>query len=601
MISKQVALDLLSKYKVSNLLTAIFACSSVAFTYLIYSEIVHIDTTSSPDPNAVMSFMLLDLISLLGLAVLLVRKVFRRWIGSKYDGSGTRLQNRIVLMFCLVAVVPTIVMSIFSDYFFNFGMQSWFDKKVNTALMQSVEVGQAYIAEHRIQMKSTAVSIVDDLGEMYYKLIHDPELFNKVLNAQAEMRSLDEAIVFQPETNSVLAQTSMSFALSFASIAPHLIEKADKGEVVEIKTDPTKIRMLIKLQEYSDSYLLIGRLIDKKIIDHIDKTHGAASEYMRLKTNIIALQIKFSLIFILGALILLFIAIISGMLFAANIVKPIKRLVLATELVKQGDLSASVPEGPKDDELSILSAAFNRMVKQIDHQQKDLIVAQRALAWSDVARRVAHEIKNPLTPIQLSAERLGKKFASQVHDSEEFRTYVDTILRHAQDIGKIVADFVSFAKMPNPTFKVVDLVKVIKDLVDSRRIINDQITYHFNSQFDKLEFICDITQINQVMLNLLKNAEEALEVVQEKSITIQIELNNNLLSLVVSDSGLGISPDMIDRITEPYVTTRTKGTGLGLAIVQKIIQDHAGVLEISNDNGAKIKLVFDMDQLSKKI
>ena len=128
-------------------------------------------------------------------------------------------------------------------------------------------------------------------------------------------------------------------------------------------------------------------------------------------------------------------ATIWGRAFAERIVKPIRELVIAAEKVKGGDLSVQVPlVGLKKDEIKVLSSSFNRMVSQIDRQQKDLVVAQRSLAWSDVARRVAHEIKNPLTPIQLSAERLLKKYKCEVSDQESFEKYLNNILRHSNDI-----------------------------------------------------------------------------------------------------------------------------------------------------------------------
>jgi two-component system nitrogen regulation sensor histidine kinase NtrY len=188
-------------------------------------------------------------------------------------------------------------------------------------LDQSVSVGEAYIAEHTLQLKETAISISDDLSDMYYSLIHNPDVFTKVINAQVELRSLDEAIVFQKDTNTILAQSSFSFSLSFVNIPNHLLEKADNGEVVQVSSDPSKIRVLIKIKDYNDTYLLIGRLVDTKIIDHIDKTNGAAREYKLLKDQMFAMQVKFSMIFILMSLLLLSAAIIWGRKFAEKIRK----------------------------------------------------------------------------------------------------------------------------------------------------------------------------------------------------------------------------------------------------------------------------------------
>lgn len=607
MKSLHATINILRKYKASDCLTALFALVLLLFAYLTYASITSADNLYGPNPNIVINFLLVDLISLFGFVILATRKLFKKWLGRKYDGAGVRLQNRTMLVFCLVVAIPTITISVFSCYFFNFGIQSWFGQKVEAVLDQSVKVGESYAEHSVIQMKETAVSVADDLINMPYHILDSPHKFSEILDGEVETRSLSEAMVFQhyaqTGANIVLAQNSMSFSLAFSTMPDeHLIKKADKGGVVEIK-DPskTKIRMLIKLHEYGDTYLLIGKLIDQKIIDHLDQTHSAVGEYLELKGNITKMQIKFTIIFILGAMILLLLTICCGMVFAAYIVKPIKNLVLATERVKSGDLTARVEEGPQDDELAILSRAFNRMIKQIDHQQKDLIIAQRALAWSDVARRVAHEIKNPLTPIQLSAERLEKKFRSEVKEPEEFSKYVQTILRHTQDIGRIVSEFVNFAKMPNPTFENVELIGLLGKLVESRKILNDKVTYNFVTDLEKVDFICDITQINQVMVNLLKNAEEALETCSQKIITVSIIQDSHLLYVTVKDSGAGIAPEMINHITEPYVTTRTKGTGLGLAIVQKIIQDHAGLMDITNDNGASIKLVFDLEQLGGKM
>ena len=586
-----------------NVILYSLVISAVTLSFVTYYAITNNSASAAPDPSVVMGWLLIDLTLILSTAILLSRRFFKIWFRRKQDLTGSKLQNRIVLMFCLIAAIPTLVISIFSAYFFNFGIQSWFDQKINNVLNKSVQVAESYIAEHRIEMKNTAWSITDDFSNLYhqdYQLLNNPELFNKFLDGEVETRGLTEAIIFQPNGNRVLARTSLSFVLTFANIPKPLFNQADSGEVVEITSDPTKIRMLVKLPEYN-AYLLIGKLIDKSIIEHVDKTHGAVEEYMRLKKRITNMQIKFSIIFIVMTIILLVATIISGVIFAARIISPIKKLLSATHKVKQGDLSIRVQEGVNDDEITMLSSAFNSMLKQINHQQKELIVAQRALAWSDVAQRVAHEIKNPLTPIQLCAERLNKKFADEVKEKNEFIKYTSTILQHTQNIGKIISDFVNFAKIPTPRFEHTDIVKTVSDIVESYTILNEKITYNFTTNISQCDFICDTTQINQIMINLLKNAEEALEHSPIKIVNVSIFKEDNLLSLIVSDSGKGIEENLLERITEPYMTTKTKGTGLGLAIVKKIVQDHAGSIEITNNPGATIKLTFNLDKLAEKI
>lgn len=579
---------------------AIFFLTSTFFVYLEFKS-------NEIDPVNIIGLMLIILIASLLFAILLINNRANSFFDfiKKSKKRVSKLRKRIVIAFSLGAAVPTIIVAVFSTYFFNFGVQSWFDDKISRVLEQSITVGESYIDEHILQLKDTAISISNDYDDLYYKLIDNPNLFQEILAGQAEFRALDEAIVFKRDANTILAQTALSFSLSFLTIPSYVFEKVNKGEVVRISSDPTKIRILIKLRNYNDTYLLIGRLVDEKIIDHINKTNGAAQEYFRLKTQIFDLQVKFSMIFILLAMILLLAAIIWGRHFAERIVKPIRELVIAAEKVKNGDLTAQVPEeGLQKDEIKILSSAFNRMVKQIDRQQRDLLIAQRALAWSDVARRVAHEIKNPLTPIQLSAERLLKKFKGQVQDQDSFEKYINNITKNSNEIKMIVSEFVNFARLPSPDFSKYEIVSMINYLVDARRLINDNILYTIVSNVRSFELICDSTQLNRVMVNLLQNAEDALEgIIYQKQITVQIMVDGDFASISVLDNGPGFSVQVLENATKAYFTTKTKGTGLGLAIVDRIVQDHFGIFSIFNreEGGAVVRLTFNTHELRIKV
>ena len=567
----------------------IFACATF---YVISLE--------SKNFSTIIGFLLVDLAIFLILGVLLTQKFFTQ--NSNNDSS--KLQNRIVIAFSLIAAIPTIIVSVFSVYFFNLSVQAWFDKKISTVLDQSVIVAESYIAEHKLQLKETALAVAEDLSDMYYDLIHNPALFTKTLNTEAEMRSLDEAIVLNKSTNTIVANSYLSFSLSFATIPAHLIKKADLGEPVEVKSDPTKIRMLIKLKEYNDVYLLVGRLVDNKIIDHIDATNGAAAEYNSLKNEIDNIQIKFSIMFIFIALLLLFVAISFGVIFTAKIVKPIKKLVTATDKVKDGDLTVQVPENEVDkDEIGTLYAAFNRMIKQLSRQQRDLVIAQRAMAWSDVAKKVAHEIKNPLTPILLASERLLKKFSPEIKEKAEFENYLKMIIRHTNDIKNIVSEFVLFARLPAPKFTKSELVYLVKHIVEARKLLNDNILYKFESNVDQFDFMCDATQINQVMINLLKNAEESIEGRESGKIEVTIDAKDDFISVIVIDNGKGFPPELIGKATESYVTTSSKGMGVGLAIVKRIVEEHCGILDIANreEEGAIIDIKFDLKELDLKV
>jgi two-component system nitrogen regulation sensor histidine kinase NtrY len=441
-------------------------------------------------------------------------------------------------MFTLVTIIPTIIVAVFSTMFFNFGIQSWFDERVSKALDESVAVAQAYLEEHRANIRGDAFAMANDVDhELAFGLLERDQL-NSLIDAQTRVRLLSEAVVMNK--GRIIAQSQLSFSLAFERIPDDVIERAENGEAVVMIEGKDKVRALVKLKSLPEAYLLVGRFVDSKVVEHVESAEGGVKEYRRLKENISALQIEFVIVFVLLALLLLFAAVWYGMLFATRLAGPISNLVGATERVRGGDFSARVVEGHKDDEVSSLARAFNRMTDELDKQRNDLmesnrqsdarrrlietvlsgvsagvvslshdkvvlianpvaasllqlpqditlkgfsildivpefsellkqaeekpslpsqgdvtiirnekshmlhvrvalervqeavygyiitfdditdlLVAQRSAAWADVARRVAHEIKNPLTPIQLSAERLRKKFlpASQEDSS----------------------------------------------------------------------------------------------------------------------------------------------------------------------------------------
>jgi two-component system, NtrC family, nitrogen regulation sensor histidine kinase NtrY len=217
----------------------------------------------------------------------------------------------------------------------------------------------------------------------------------------------------------------------------------------------------------------------------------------------------------------------------------------------------------------------------------DLVSAQRMAAWGDVARRIAHEIKNPLTPIQLSAERIKRKFASQVRDHEDLEQYTDVIVRQTNDLRRIVDEFSKFARMPEPDRRDCDLAALLKGAVLLQENGQPGVRFVKDIPPEELHFDLDATMIGQALTNLMKNAGEAIETYQEKGaqagfvpeIRISLGVTETEAVIRIMDNGTGLPPDRA-RLFEPYVTTREKGTGLGLPIVKKIIEEHGGSLTL---------------------
>jgi two-component system nitrogen regulation sensor histidine kinase NtrY len=667
-------------------------------------------------PQSVVWLTISTLTLLLALAVIIVRRAYDLWQASKKGMVGTRLQTRILMMFCVVTIVPTIIVSIFSAVFFNIGVKSWFDQRVSVALQESVVIARAYMDEHRSSIQSDAMGLAGDIKRELALGITQPKEFERKLTVQTALRSLSEAIVF--ERNRVLARTALSFSLVFERLPEEVFDRADRDETVILGEGNDRIQAVIKISQYPDIYLLVSRVVDPKVIQHMQSAKGTVKQFKKLEHDIAALRLQFSIAFIMLALLLLLASIWAGMQLAMRLITPISQLISATDRVRSGDYSIKVKEGPANDEVANLARTFNRMTAQLEKQRSDLMEAnrlvderrrfteavlsgvsagvialdahglitlhnrratellglaehatlthraleeilpemrpliaqaekkpekgaaqdiviergetratlhvqitverfmdviegfivtfdditdlmsaQRSAAWADVARRIAHEIKNPLTPITLSTERLKKKFGPEItSDKESYLRYIDTISRHVKDIGRMVEEFVAFARMPTPTFKEEDISALIKKTVFSEQTVHPEITYETDIP-DGLKLVCDERQVGQVLLNVIKNAAEAFEPLPKEHariIHIALQASEDFVTVTIADTGTGFPVDKIDRLTEPYVTTRVKGTGLGLAIVKRSMEDHRGSITLSNrdDGGAQVQLAF---------
>jgi two-component system nitrogen regulation sensor histidine kinase NtrY len=231
-----------------------------------------------------------------------------------------------------------------------------------------------------------------------------------------------------------------------------------------------------------------------------------------------------------------------------------------------------------------------------------LVSAQRMAAWADVARRIAHEIKNPLTPIQLSAERLKRKYLSQISEAPEiFQDCIDIIVRQVDDIRRMVDEFSSFARMPAAVIKPHNMCAIVREVLSFERSAHSQISFNTDLPAQDVNLLCDHRQIRQALLNLVQNAcnaieerEDATDLLPNGQITVSLRQHSDSVVLSIIDNGKGLPKDEREKLTEPYVTTRTKGTGLGLAIVKKIMEDHGGNIDLMDNptGGAIVQLVF---------
>ncbi|WP_029008155.1 sensor histidine kinase [Azospirillum halopraeferens] len=709
-----------------------------------YAALTDAPPFGESNPATVTLLLTLDLVLLLLLGALIARRIVQLWIGRRRGLAGSQLHVRLVAMFSVLAVAPAIIMAAFAAVFFYLGIQSWFSDRVRTAIHESLEVATAYLHEHQQNIRADALAMANDLNQDGARLAVDPDRFEQVVATQAMLRALSEAVVFNGTTGRILARSGFSFTLQFDPIPDSALEKARGGEVaLMINESDDRVRALVRLDRFVDTYLYVGRLVEPRVLAHMEAAQGAATQYAELEGERGSLQVTFTMIFVVVALLLLLAAVWAGLHFATRLARPISALIGAAERVRAGDLTVRVVEPPGEDELGLLSRAFNRMTHEIETQRRELlnanrqvdqrrrfieavlsgvsagviglngdgvvnlpnrsaarllgvdeteslvgrpltellpevadlleqaprrpgravhdqvqvrrtgqppltllvrivaeggigevrgyvvtfdditelVSAQRKAAWADVARRIAHEIKNPLTPIQLSAERLRRKYLKQVppDDTEVFTLCTDTIVRQVDDIRRMVDEFSAFARMPQPVMKPVNL----NDLVRQAVFLQSS-AHHGRVRFDMrlpagpLTVPVDGRQISQALTNLLQNAVDAIEgrpepgdggALPQGHVVVRVEEDAERVALTVEDNGKGLPTDEArHRLTEPYVTTRTKGTGLGLAIVKKIMEDHGGTLTlddrgqgdglIEGAGGARVSLVFPRETMA---
>jgi two-component system nitrogen regulation sensor histidine kinase NtrY len=674
----------------------------------------------------ILLLLLADLVISLGLAALIARRLVILWIERKKGRAGSRLHGRLVALFSVVAVAPTIMVAAFSVIMFDLGLEFWFSERVSTAIKNSRAVAAAYLDEHQQAIAADALSIAQVLNRGGPTLVYNPALFNNVITRQASLRYLTEAAVYD-SGGRMLARSSDFFLAFNPDIPEWAFERArSAGLAVMTSDEEDRVRALVRLDLSADAYLYVGRLVDPRVLGHMESTSWAVQRYEELEGNRFSLQITFALIFLVVALLLLLVAVWIGLAFANQMTGPIGSLIAASERVGKGDLKARVLGPPRRDEIGNLSRAFNKMTSQLERQQDalleaneqldyrnrfieavlggvsagviglddsgridlanrkacdflgerakalrgqsvtavmpevdellerarrrpkklaeqqlsipdaggaervllvrisaelddgaimgfvvtfdeitQLLAAQRKAAWSDIARRIAHEIKNPLTPIQLAAERLKRKYVGQItNDPETFQVCTDTIVRHVGDIGRMVDEFSAFARMPAPVMRKEDIGKLIEQAVFLQRTAHPQVSFAFTPPQEPLVLACDGRQVGQALTNLIKNAIESIEGRQQAqgeaepdgAIAVTLATAGTNCVIEIADNGKGLPTANRNRLTEPYVTTRERGTGLGLAIVKKIMEDHGGdlILRDREGGGAVVSLVFPL-------
>ena len=419
------------------------------------------------------------------------------------------------------------------------------------------------------------------------------------MNSEKILRRIDDVYLIDSLGN-VLISNVRDIADEFVIPTDEDYNEALEGKTVFITNNlKNKTTVMTKLTSLVDTYLYISRNIDSEILEYLDETEQAVSFYYSVENSQTGIKVTFAIIYVIVVTLLLFLSTSIAITFASKLTKPIINLIRASESISKGALDVKVPNIEADEELKQLNTNFNLMINRLKKQQDKLLASERYEAWESVARKLAHEIKNPLTPIQLSIDRLRTKYSSKIkNEGEDFEKYLETINRQIKDIENLVNEFSNFARMPRPIMKKINLLDVAKRSIDFIKMTSKN-EINLSSNFKKLFINGDAEQLNRVFINLIKNSEEAfLDLVKKNTdfkgkIDIEITNNNDYIVVILKDNGTGISDTK--KVMTPYFTTKIKGTGLGLPIVNKIINEHSGDFLLQNrkdGKGINIEILF---------
>lgn len=630
----------------------------------------------------------------------------------------------IILIAGIATISPIFLIGILSSIYYYIGIESLFNDQVSKAVSDTVNIARLYLKENNEKIKFEVLQI-EKIIERQIKVIDESTELNHILEEQVRSSSISEAILFTKDA--VIARSALSFSLisQIQKITPEDYKKINEEKVVLLDHEGgDKIRAITKLDSiyHNDVYLLIGKFIDKEIVDYLEKTQDSKNKYYYLLADLKFTKRNLQIAFIIISSLMCLFSFIISVKLGSIIANPLNKLLNATSKIKLGDYSIRVPEKNSKDEVSQLAKAFNKMTQTIEAQHNQikaayknidervkfietvlkeissgvitldnngyislynqsakkllnleddnlnqhiskivpeinllinnilntpqnifneniiikrkgksihlfikigaviienniknivisfeditqLVSAQREAAWSDVAKRIAHEIKNPLTPIQLSAERLQSRFASLIEEKhlKNYNKYINAIIRNVNDIHSIVSEFIQFARIPKPKLANHNINEIINDVIFSQKNIHKKIKYSFDYVTKSNYVCCDKTQITQVITNIIKNSAESIASHDNNDGVINTKLkkvNDEYVKIIIEDNGGGINSDLVDKITEPYITTKKTGMGLGLSIVKKILEDHESKLHLLNTKDG-LRIYFNL-KINKK-
>ena len=572
-----------------------FILGFVTFLTFIEKSFINIS-----DKN--LKYLLFIDIFLLLLFFLLIFLEIKNSLKQNINVRGSISNRKYILFFSLFTLIPSILISIFSLFLFSFALDKYLDKKITTAVNNSYEIAKKYVDEKRNKIESDIILIAFDIDQNI-NFLQNKKNFQNFINNQRLLRGLDQIHIIDQNKKIFISSSTTSY-LPIEGKALKMVLN-DKRPLKIINAYENKSAAIIKLPKFENKFLYVVKFLDKDIAKYLTESEEAVNFYYTVDDQSVGIKISFALIYIIIVSLLLFLSITIAIRFSSRFFISINNLISASKEIGKGNIDIKVPEVKADKEIELLNSNFNSMIQRLKHQQEKLLISERHEAWSSVARKLAHEIKNPLTPIQLIIDNLRSKYLNNIEgeNKEKYEGNLNIINNQIKQIENLVNEFSDFARMPKPLMKENNLNNIINNNIKLLNKLNNKIQIKFTTNKNKdIFFLCDLEQMNRVIFNLIKNSIDSISEKYLKNtdfkglINIEIFKRNEYIDIIIIDNGTGFRNKKKEELIKPYFTTKKNGSGLGLSIVNKIITDHNGEIKFSNYNdGAKIQINFNLN------
>ena len=502
---------------------------------------------------------------------------------------GTRFKTRLLLFFAFIALFSSIPQTLLSINFINSTITFWLDVQIGEALKGGLNISLDYYDDKVETLRNFGTSY--HLRTLLQGMERNPDrVWSNIKDLNSDIDFIE---VFDHLGREVFFRGSVEGRVTeFSAI------QSFNGSLPKVDREGFSIlRHLSRHRIDGEDYAVVSGIVlsagfasQVRSISESLETFNQLGRYKDLfKRVIVVFYFMFSFpVFLLSILV--------SFLLADEVIQPIVNLEEATRRVAEGDFTVRILSR-SNDELSVLVSSFNRMVGELSGSRKKLLQAEKISAWQEIAQRLAHEIKNPLTPIKLSAQRILKKYN---YNKDEFDRIlvpaITAIIEEVENLDKMLIEFREFARLPLPASELLNLKSLVKEVAAMYRQLSSGVRVDISDIPEELELSVDRNQMKQVFANLLKNAIQAMTDGGEITLSADIveKEDRAFCRIWIRDTGEGIDEQVGENIFHPYFTTKKDGTGLGLAIVERVIFDHSGTIRFETQKNVGTTFIIDL-------